>query len=242
MYCNANTGCGTLSTYQCSTWNYGYGATLAMESAGGGTPLNWALKEMKAYLDTHKAADTAKNCRQKFVILLSDGVDTYSCAGAGAETQADMYKRRRLSVQRAKALADAGYRIFVIGFGANMPDNLKNTLNWMAYYGGTDNPLAPNVGDTSAYDPTLNAECEAAATTGTCDGTSMSCYANTNDPGNTPLSGYAFISGNATELSLALRQATEFIREANYSFSTASVAIVALAGRELHLRGLLPAH
>jgi hypothetical protein len=28
-----------------------------MESAGGGTPLNWALKEMKTYLDTHKAAD-----------------------------------------------------------------------------------------------------------------------------------------------------------------------------------------
>ncbi len=138
-----------------------------------------------------------------------------------------MYKRRRLAVQRAKALADAGYRIFVIGFGANMPLYLQNTLNWMAYYGGTDNPLAPNIGDTSAFDPTLNAECEvAAATTGTgCGATpSTDCYATSNDPGNTPLSGYAFISGNATELSLALRQATEFIREANYSFSTASVA------------------
>jgi hypothetical protein len=226
MYCNANTGCGT-GAYSCTTWNYGYGATLAMESAGGGTPLNWALKEMKTYLDTYKAADTAKDCRQKFVILLSDGADTYSCAGLGSETQVDMYKRRRLAVQRAKALADAGYRIFVIGFGANMPLYLKNTLNWMAYYGGTDNPLAPNIGDTSAYDPTLNAECEvAAATTGTgCGATpSTDCYATSNDPGNTPLSGYAFISGNATELSLALRQATEFIREANYSFSTASVA------------------
>ena len=224
MYCNANTGCGTLSTYQCSTWNFGYGATLAMESAGGGTPLNWALKEMKTYLDTHKAADTAKNCRQKFVILLSDGADTFSCAGTGSDTQADMYKRRRLAVARAKALADAGYRIFVIGFGANMPAYLKNTLNWMAYYGGTDNPLEVNLGDTSAYDPTLNADCEITPATGTCDGTSTNCYATSNDPGNIALSGYAFISGNATELSLALRQATEFIREANYSFSTASVA------------------
>ena len=223
MYCNANTGCGT-GAYSCTTWNYGFGATLAMESAGGGTPLNYALKEMKTYLDTHKAADTAKDCRQKFVILLSDGADTYSCAGPGSETAADMYKRRRLAVQRAKALADAGYRIFVIGFGANMPLYLKNTLNWMAYYGGTDNPLEANLGDTSAYDPTLNAECEVTATTGTCDGTSTNCYATSNDPGNIPLSGYAFISGNATELSLALRQATEFIREANYSFSTASVA------------------
>ncbi|HET6488813.1 MAG TPA: PilC/PilY family type IV pilus protein [Syntrophales bacterium] len=224
MYCNANTGCGTLSTYMCSTWNYGYGATLAMESAGGGTPLNWALKEMKSYLDTHKAADAAKSCRQKFVILLSDGVDTYSCAGTGSEGQTDMYKRRRLSVQRAKLLGDAGYRVFVIGFGQNMPASLKNTLNWMAYYGGTDNPLELNQGDTSAYDPTLNAECEVASTTGTCNGTSTECYGSTNDPGNIPLSGYAFISGNSTELKLALKQAMELIRESNYSFSTATVA------------------
>ena len=160
-----------------------------MESAGGGTPLNWALKEMKTYLDTHKAADTAKDCRQKFVILLSDGSDTFSCAGDGGDTQADMYKRRRLSVARAKALADAGYRIFVIGFGASMPDYLKNQLNWMAYYGGTDNPLAPNIGDTSAYDPTLNAECEVAPSTqkllgGACDTVTKTtdCYANANDP------------------------------------------------------------
>ncbi len=107
MYCNANAGCGT-GAYSCTVWNYGYGATFAMESAGGGTPLNYALKEMKAYLDTHKAADTAKNCRQKFVILLSDGADTYSCAGPGSETGADMYKRRRLSVLRAKAAGRRG--------------------------------------------------------------------------------------------------------------------------------------
>ena len=28
----------------------------------------------------------------------------------------------------------------MIGFGAGMPDYLEKTLNWMAYYGGTDNP------------------------------------------------------------------------------------------------------
>ena len=170
MYCNANAGCGT-GAYSCTTWNFGYGATLAMESAGGGTPLNWALKEMKAYLDTHKAADTAKSCRQKFVILLSDGADTYSCAGAGSETAGRHVQAQAPGRASApKPLADAGYRIFVIGFGANMPAYLQNTLNWMAYYGGTDNPLAPNIGDTSAFDPTLNAECEvAAATTGTCE-------------------------------------------------------------------------
>jgi type IV pilus assembly protein PilY1 len=225
LYCSANTACGYQSTYKCAGWlTAGVMPNFSMESAGGGTPLNFGLSEVKQYLNDHKATDAAKNCRQKFVILLSDGVDTYSCSGTGTETQADMYKRRRLSVLRAKQLADAGYRVFVMGFGSNMPDSLKNTLNWMAYYGGTDNPLAPNIGDTSAYDPTLNAECEVSATSGTCDGTSSNCVAQSNDPGKIPLSGYAFISGKSSELVTAFKQAIEFIREANYSFSTASVS------------------
>ena len=239
MYCNANTGCGS-GAYACTTWNFGYGATLAMESAGGGTPLNWALREMKDYLDTHKSADTAKNCRQKFVILLSDGSDTYSCAGTGSDTQADMYKRRRLAVARAKALADAGYRIFVIGFGATMPDYLEKTLNWMAYYGGTDNPRTSISAEIFGYDPTPNAECEDTTTTGTCDGTSTNCSPHLTIPETlrcpvTPLSG-------TPRSSASPRQATSLIREANYSFTPASSGLGANAGRELHLRGLLPAH
>ena len=52
---------------------------------------------------------------------------------------------------KAKALGDAGYRVFVIGFGTAMPPYLRNTLNWMAFYGGTDNPNAANSGSTTAY-------------------------------------------------------------------------------------------
>ncbi len=103
------------------------------------------------YLDAHKAADTARDCRKKFVILITDGSDTYSCSGNGQECQEHQYKRRRDVVARAKALADAGYKVFVIGFGSAMPDYLENTLNWMAYYGGTDNPNLANAGSTSAY-------------------------------------------------------------------------------------------
>ena len=239
IYCSASTACGTSSFYYCQVNGGGTPPNLSMESAGGSTPLNFALNEVKTYMNTNKAADTAKACRQKFVILISDGADTLSCSGIGTETAINMYKRRRLSVTRVKALADAGYKVFVIGFGQNMPAYLQNTLNWMAYYGGTDNPIVANSGDTGAYDPTLNAECAAVANestsgdlTGSCLGASTDCFARVNDPGNTPLSGYAFLSGNATELVAALKQAMEFIRESNYSFSTATVASARTAAED----------
>ncbi len=112
-----------------------------------------ALNEAKLYLDAHKAADSGSACRQKFVILITDGQDTFACNGNGTDTQSDMYKRRKASVKAAKALKDAGYKVFVVGFGANMPNELKNTLNWMAYYAGTDNPAATKSGNTSAITP-----------------------------------------------------------------------------------------
>ena len=179
---------------------------------------------MKGYLDTHKTTDAYQSCRQKFVILVSDGADTMSCGGAGYDTQSDQYKRRRDSVMAAKALADAGYKVFVIGMGSNMPDHLKNTLNWMAYWGGTDNPLIPNAGSTSGFDPSLVSSCGSSSTTGTCDGTSDQCFATSNDPGTAPLSGYAFLANNAAELEAAFRQAINHIREATYSFTQSSVA------------------
>ncbi len=114
-------------------------------------PWPLSLGEAKIYLDAHKAADSAGACRQKFVILLTDGSDTYACGASGAECASDRYKNRREPVARAKALADAGYRVFVVGFGSTMPPYLQNTLNWMAYYGGTDNPNAANAGSTAGY-------------------------------------------------------------------------------------------
>lgn len=124
---------------------------LSKETAYGGTPLVASLKEAKTYLDAHKASDPAKDCRLKFVILISDGADTYACGGNGQECQAHSYKRRREQVAAVKALNDAGYKVFVIGFGADMPDYLLKTLNWMAYYGGTNNPAQENTGNLSAY-------------------------------------------------------------------------------------------
>ncbi len=97
------------------------------------------------------------------------------------EGQPDMYRRRMLTVQRAKELYDAGIKVFVVGFGENMSDPLKKTLNWAAKYGGTDNPLEENSGDPNAYDITKYGS--ACSTTDT----------NAN-PENYPLSGYAFLA------------------------------------------------
>ncbi len=178
------------------------------ELASGGTPLASALGEANLYLDAHKAADSAKACRQKYVILVTDGQDTFACNGDGTETQYDMYKRRKGTVAKAKALTDAGYKVYVVGFGANMPAELMNTLNWAAYYGGTDNPSASKSGNTGAITPSTNPCGEGSS----------------NDPGQAPLSGYAFMATSASEISGALRTAFRLITQSMISFSVASVA------------------
>jgi len=146
-YCGNSTSCAFTVT-NCST-----GSCIVGASASGGTPLASSLAEAKKYLNDHKASDKAKTCRQKFVILVTDGADTYACSGWGGECQEHMYARRREVVAKAKALKDAGYKVYVVGFGAIMPPYLANTLNWMAYYGGSDNPLMNNVDPPTLYDP-----------------------------------------------------------------------------------------
>jgi len=197
--------------------------SVSAESATGGTHLAASMNEAKLYLDDHKAADAAKDCRQKFVILITDGADTFACDGTGTENQSDMYMRRRETVAKAKALADAGYRLFVIGFGSAMPDYLEKTLNWTAYFGGTDNPLTANAGSTTGYNPSAVTACGISATTGTCNGTSTNCFATANDPGNTALSGYAFLASDGDQLATQLKAAIAIIREATYSFSQSSI-------------------
>ena len=216
IYCNSLTSCSPTSSVS---------GSVSGEAASGGTPLGGALSEANLYLDYHKGLDPAKACRQKFVILVTDGADTYACSGDGTETQTDQYKRRRQTVIKAKALADAGYKVFVVGFGAAMPHYLINTLNWAAYYGGTDNPLVGNSGNTSAYDPSLVTACHT-DTTGhhNIGGDGDHYYATTSDPGENPLSGYAFIATSAQDLNNALKQAIDMIREAIYSFSETSVS------------------
>lgn len=210
----------------------GLWSVIGGESAVGGTPLGSALNEAKIYLDAHKTADTKANaCRQKFVILITDGADTYSCVGSGQETQSDQYMRRRQVVAKTKALADAGYKVFVIGFGSSMPYYLRNTLNWMAYYGKTDNPGKSNSGNTSGYllsgagsYPAGVTECmEEADADILYDNSADFWYAKTNDPGVISLSGYAYLAEQADDLAMAVKSIVNIVREANYSFTQSSV-------------------
>ncbi|MGD0022056.1 MAG: PilC/PilY family type IV pilus protein [Smithellaceae bacterium] len=164
IYCGSTTSCASTVT-SCS----GSGECIVGTSATGGTPLASALKEAKAYLDYNKSQDTAKACRQKFVIVVTDGSDTYACNGNGSDCQGDMYKLRRETVAATKQLADAGYKVFVIGFGSTMPLYLQNTLNWMAYYGGTDNPLVANSGATTGYNLPLGCTATPAVSTACCN-------------------------------------------------------------------------
>ena len=245
-YCGNSTSCASTVT-SCTTGN-----CIVGESATGGTPLAGALKEADLYLDAHKAADTYGACRQKFVILLTDGADTYACSGNGQECQSKMYARRRESVAAAKQLADAGYKVFVVGFGSQMPMYLQNTLNWMAWYGGTDNPLLGNSGSKTAYNipfscnatPAVPSACcnlstnasacfpsgitsgqtdSSTITNSDCGSSQSGFQATNNDPGYLNLSGYAFLAGDSDALTAALKSAISTIKEATYSFTHASV-------------------
>ena len=232
-----NAGCNVLRNALGTSYSTIY-STVQSEAPSGGTPLGGLLGEAKLYLDDHKKTDSAAACRQKFVILITDGSDTFSCGALGYECgdsgptgYSHRYQGRREVVARAKALRDAGYKVFIVGFGANMPNYLKYTLNWAAYYGGSDNPTETNTGDPAAYDPANTTSCQLESDTDLITGTcresgvdySMSFFAPQNDPGNTELTGYAFLATSATELQAALKQAMSMIQEATYSFSTGSV-------------------
>jgi len=198
--------------------------------ANSGTPLASSLNEGKLYLDAHKAGDNAGACRKKFVILVTDGADTYACSGTGSETQTDQYKRRRESVTKAKALLDAGYYVFVVGFGADMPYYLENTLEWMAYFGGTDNPLAPNSGNINGYNPASVSSCGTSSTTQHTDG---HWYATSNDPGEASLSGRAFFAQDPSQLTNALKTIKKYIQEKAYSLTSAAIPLVRLIDKDV---------
>jgi len=191
----------------------------------GGSNLAACLEAAKPYLDSHRQADPYRNCRKKFVILVTDGHDTLACCGTGDGSRPDQYKRRRASVAKVKALWDAGYRVFVIGLGDGMPAYVRNTLNWMAFYGGTENPSAVRRGDPQALriDQITDEPCAESATTGSCSGASELCFASVNDPGALELDGYAFLSAKGEPFEAALRAAMSSIRDAAYSFSAPSV-------------------
>jgi hypothetical protein len=218
------------------------------EKDAGGTPLASALNEAKLYLDYNKSKDDLKDCRKKFVILVTDGADTFACGGGGSSDQTDQYKRRRETVAKAKALSDAGYNVYVVGFGADMPHYLKNTLNWAAYYAQTDNFSDPNSGDPKGYSipsgklyPSGITSCQSSSTSSHNLGDGSHYYATSNDPGEKSLSGYAFLASDASELTTALKSIARYIQERSYSFTYPTVPSVQLTMADtMYLSSFIP--
>jgi hypothetical protein len=206
------------SRYQDIWNNISHPSETAMDS----TPLAAALNEAKVYfLRDINPNDPAVECRGKYIILVTDGSDTLACSGNGVDDEIGnpgMHRRRMLTVLRSEELRDAGIKVFVIGFGAAMPERLKNTLNWVALQGGTDNPLEPNTGDPQAYDPRNY-------------GTSCSAGANS-DPAIFPLRGYAFLEQDMVGLSRALKSVLGQIKESSYFFTAPTVPSLRLVDQD----------
>lgn len=210
---NYSSGCNQLinglDTHYSTIWS-----SVNSQTATGGTHLAASLNEAKIYLSYHKSLDNAADCRQKFVILVTDGADTLACSGDGTEGQQTQYKRRRETVAKTKALADAGYKVFVVGFGADMPHWLRNTLNFAAYYGGTKNPTATQSGNPTAYNPSSVTSCQTSSTNHhNIEGDGDHYYATANDPAEISLSGYAYLATSADELSTAIKGIAKYIAE-----------------------------
>jgi Tfp pilus tip-associated adhesin PilY1 len=150
-----------------------------------------------------------------------------------------MWKRRMLTVQRAKEAYEAGIQVFAVGFGGTMPDHLKKTLNWVAKNGGTDNPLEDNSGDPKAYDikkyipkDQNGKDLEACLTTAS---------AAEADPANYALLGYAFLADNADQLSRALRTILKYIQERSYAFTAPTIPSVRLIDKDVvYLSSFVP--
>jgi type IV pilus assembly protein PilY1 len=201
--------------------------SIAGETPSGGTPIGPALQDANNYFQYTQTLDTDAACRQKFVIFITDGDDTMSCVGKcgtvyqdGTETNQYQYMGRRETVAQARALANQGYYLFVIGFGSNMPVYQQNTLNWAAYYGnpkssGLDTGQTKSIttmytlGSNSLY-PSNIGQCQTSATTTSCANGEKYC-AKANDPGEDNISGYAFIAQNESQLNAAISTIRNFI-------------------------------
>ena len=186
------------------------------------------VEAKKYFTDFVNPKDDAIACRWKHIIFVTDGSDTVGCHGDCSENAADMWKRRMLTVQRSKEAYETGIQVFAVGFGGNMPDHLKKTLNWVAKYGGADNPLEDNSPDpTPYYDIASYIPKDE-------DGNDLeACLTNAAaadaDPASYPLSGYAFLADNADELSQALKTILKYVNSQPFYITAPTIPSVRLS-------------
>jgi type IV pilus assembly protein PilY1 len=231
-----NSGCNTLRRGFGFDYDKLYDKYIKNEDNMYWTALASQLKEGKKYLDDHKTGDTAAECRKKFLILVTDGWDTVACGhdrniGDEYVTGSFSYMRRRATVAAVKEAIDAGYSVFAVGFGADMPLTERNTLNWVALKGGTDNLTEENSGDPNAITDLIFSSNPCEKYVG-CSPHQHDCTNAPNDPGYANLSGYAFLAQDATTLGKSLQTIFKWIREKAFSFTAPTVPSVRLTDTE----------
>jgi len=226
-----NSGCNTLRRSFDFKYDKLWNDYIKNEGNARRTPLASQLKEAKKYLDDHKATDTAQECRKKFIVLVTDGWDTLACGGTydpEEVTRSFGYKRRKATVAAVKDAVQAGYQVFVVGFGADMPLTERNTLNWVAHLGGTNNLSDNDSGDTGSIVFDSNPCLEHAS----CSPDQSNCTNAPNDPGYKNLSGYAYLAQDATTLGKSLQTILKYIKEKAFSFRAPTVPSVRLTDTE----------
>jgi hypothetical protein len=115
------------------------GCTLSFESSTEATDTNNAY----SYMAKVKASDTLKNCRNNYVLLVTDGApnggfdqdcDSTACSAADPKAAGCTC----LAVNAAQQLKAAGVRTYVVGFSQSLNDaKVQKTMNNMAKAGGT---------------------------------------------------------------------------------------------------------
>jgi hypothetical protein len=171
-------------------------------SATGGTPGACAAWTALQYVVGRRNLDPLRGCRPYFIIMMTDGgsnsdyICGSSCSG-DIHYADDSYKSGRYSEMNVGWTSRTQYGIpmYWVGMGSTMPQSLQNTLNWAAFFGGTDDPTVANAGDTSRCTKRLL-------------GSVPDCTWLGNNPGDVPgsnLSGYAFIGNDGTRLGQALK-------------------------------------
>jgi hypothetical protein len=154
-------------------------------SVAGATPLALALESVKTKMDSLKTADTYQNCRQRFVILLSDGADR-STAVRRQRHGPHLYKAQLASGGPGQGPGRRRLQLFVVGFGSNLPHREEHPeLDGLLW--GTTTRCHEQLRQDGPRRLAFGADpCADASTTGTCDDSSTQC-SHVHDPGNTPL-------------------------------------------------------
>lgn len=105
---------------------------------GQGTPLEATLKDAKKYFESYFAQDqfTQGGCRNNYIILLTDGLETCAEGETQEERNAKVVAAADSLFNLTVGTRAAPVKVYVVGFG--LDEDSKATLNAIAEAGGTD--------------------------------------------------------------------------------------------------------